>query len=179
LGMEFVVRTKSDPLGLAATIRAQIAALDRDQAISQMLTMEQLLSNTMGTRRANAQVVGIFAAIALLLAAVGIYGVMAYAVAQRTQEIGIRMVLGAARNDVLSLVVGRAALLAVVGLAVGLAGAFALTRFLSTLLFVVKPTDPVTFIVVSFVLTAVALLAAYIPARRATKVDPLAALRCE
>ena len=179
LRMPFVVRAKSNPLGLVTAVRAQVAHLDKDQAVSEIVTMDQLLSHALGARRVNVLLVGIFAAIALVLAAVGIYGVMSYAVAQRTQEIGIRMVLGAKRNDLLTLVVGRAAVLTIVGIAVGLAGAFALTRYLSTLLYGVKPTDPVTFAAASLVLMAVALLAAYIPARRATKVDPMVALRYE
>ncbi len=141
--------------------------------------MEELASNSVALRRASMVLLAIFAAVALLLAALGIYSVMSYTVAQRTQEIGIRMALGAQQQDVLMLVTREAVLLAVTGVVFGLLGAFALTRFLGTLLYSVQPTDPATFLGVSILLTFVALLASYIPARRAAHVDPLVALRYE
>ncbi|MGH9594975.1 MAG: FtsX-like permease family protein, partial [Bryobacteraceae bacterium] len=137
------------------------------------------LSSTFSPRRFSAILVGIFAALALLLAAVGIYGVMSYTVGQRTQEIGIRMALGAQPQNVLRLILGRGTRLALAGILCGLAGAFALTRFISTLLFGVQADDPATFAAVALVLFGVALAACYVPARRAMRVDPMVALRQE
>ena len=141
--------------------------------------MTKLVAESVARRRFNTLLTGLFAMVALLLASVGIFGVMNYTVAQRTQEIGLRVALGAQTRDVLRLVLGQGMRLIVFGLAIGLAAAFALTRVLGGMLFGVTPTDPLTFVAVSSLLTTVGLLACYIPARRATKVDPLVALRYE
>jgi predicted permease len=177
--MSLVVRTASNPLSLAAAVKSQIQAIDKDLPIDNAKTMQQLLADSISGRRFNMLLLTVFAAVALVLAIVGIYGVMSYAVTQRTHEIGIRMALGARANDVLKLVVKNGMSLALIGVGIGLAGAFALTRLLASLLFHVTPTDAVTFASVSICLIVVALLACCIPARRATKVDPLVALRYE
>jgi putative ABC transport system permease protein len=177
--MSLVVRTASDPLSVAAAVKNQLQTIDKDLPIADAQTMQQLLAESVSGRRFNMLLLSVFAVVALLLAIVGIYGVMSYAVTQRTQEIGIRMALGAKAVDVLTLVVKNGMSLALIGVAIGLAGSFALTRLLATLLFQVTPTDAVTFTGVSICLIVAALLACYIPARRATKVDPLVALRSE
>ncbi|HXX24513.1 MAG TPA: ABC transporter permease [Terriglobia bacterium] len=174
-----VLHTALPPQSLVAEVRQQVRALDPDLPLFSIHTMEQLVAQQTAGARTQSLLVGLFAGLALLLAAVGIYGVMAYLVAQRTHEIGIRMALGAHRSDVLRLVVGRGLRLTLIGVAIGNACALGLTRFLASLLYEVKPTDRVTFIVVSLILTTVALLASYIPSRRATKVDPMVALRYE
>ena len=177
--MVLVAKTKVEPKGLAADLRQQVWSLDKDQPVFDLRTMEEVRSLSVSLYSFSSVSLGIFAAIAVLLAAIGIYGVMSYAVMQRTQEIGIRMALGARAADVLKLVVRNGMYLALVGVVVGLAGAFALTRLLTSLLFGVTPTDMPTFALVTVGLLLVALLACYIPARRATKVDPLVALRYE
>lgn len=177
--MTLVARTTGDPSVSVAAVRREVLSIDKDQPVYNIRTMRQLLGASIAQRRFNMLLLGAFAVIALLLAASGLFGVMAYTVAQRTHEIGIRLALGAQTRDVLGLVVGNGMALAAIGVAVGLAGAFGLTRLMSSLLFGVTPTDATTFVVVSIVLLAVALLACYIPARRATRVDPLVALRYE
>ncbi|MGD0920526.1 MAG: ABC transporter permease [Terriglobia bacterium] len=177
--MSLVVRTASNPLGVAAAVRDQVLTLDKDMVVGDLQTMEQRLGGSLAGRRTNMLLLGIFAGLALVLAAVGIYGVMSYSVAQRTQEIGLRVALGARPADVLRLVVRQGMTLVLAGVGVGLAGSIAFTRVLRSMLFEVTPTDLVTFAGVSLLLTAVALLASYLPARRATKVDPMVALRYE
>jgi len=177
--MSVVVRTAYEPGNLTAAIRREVAAVDKDQPILEVSTMRQRVSESVAPQRFSASLLMVFALFALLLASVGIYGVIAYSVTQRTHEIGIRMALGAQGRDVLRLVVGQGMVLALTGIGVGLVAAFALTRVLSSLLYGVSATDPVTFVSVALLLVAVALLACYIPARRATKVDPMVALRYE
>ncbi|HWT02796.1 MAG TPA: ABC transporter permease [Pyrinomonadaceae bacterium] len=177
--MTLVVRTSSDPQGMVAAVKNEILAVDKDQAAYNVATMEQLLSDSISLRKFSMLLLLILAALALTLAAVGVYGVMAYSVAQRTHEIGIRVALGAQTRDVFRLVLMHGMAQAVAGIVIGLAGAFALTRLMSSLLFGVSATDPLTFAGVSLLLASVALLACYVPARRATKVDPMVALRYE
>jgi putative ABC transport system permease protein len=177
--MTLVVRTTGDPTNLSAAIRSEILKLDKEQPASNIKTLNEFFSTSIAQQRFSMVLLGVFAAVALVLAAVGIYGVLSYAVTQRTHEIGIRMALGAGRRDVLRLVVGRGMLLSLIGVAGGLVAAFAVTRLMASLLFGVTATDAVTFASVAGVLLAVALMACYIPARRATKVDPLVALRYE
>jgi putative ABC transport system permease protein len=177
--MFVVVRTQGDPGSVAAVVRNEVATLDPDQPVSNLMTMEQRISDSVAPRRFNMFLLGLFATLALILAAIGIYGIMAFSVGQRTHEIGVRMALGARSSDVLKLVLRNGLVLALVGIVIGLAIAFIATRVLSTLLYGVSATDPVTFVVEASLLAFVALLACYIPARRATKVDPLVALRYE
>jgi putative ABC transport system permease protein len=177
--LAIVVRTEGDPAALAGSVREAIAEIDRAQPIYDMQPLDQLVAKSLDQRRFTLTLMLLFGVIALVLSAIGIYGVMAFAVTQRTQEIGIRMALGASAIDVLKMVVGSGMFLAVIGVVVGLLGAFALTRLMASLLFGVSPTDLVTFGFVTAGLLTVALLACYIPARRATKVDPLVALRYE
>ena len=177
--MSFVVKTTLEPERMIAAAREQVRAVDASQPIYDVKPLTQLRAASIAPQRFMLLLLGLFAAIALTLAVVGIYGVMSYAVTQRTHELGIRMALGAQSHDVLRLVIGQGMKLALIGVTLGVGGALALTRLLKTLLFDVSPTDAVTFTVVAVALALVALLACYIPARRATKVDPLIALRCE
>jgi putative ABC transport system permease protein len=175
----FVVRAEGDPASVAGAVRAAVHGIDPALPIFGMQTMSDTVADSLVRPRFLSLLLGAFSVIALALAAVGIYGVMAYSVSQRTQEIGVRVALGARSSDVMKMVLGQGTKLAAVGVGIGLVGAFALTRVMSTLLFEVSVTDPVTFAAVVALLAIVALLACYIPARRATKVDPLIALRCE
>ena len=174
-----VARTTTDPLVLAEAVRREARALDSAVPVFAVRTGEQVLSETVSRPRFNLILLGLFAAVALALAAVGIYGILANAVRLRTHEIGVRLALGARTGAVFRLVVGQGMVLAVLGVALGLGAALALTRYLESLLYEVKPTDPLTFGGVAALLLGVALLACYLPARRATKVDPMVALRYE
>jgi putative ABC transport system permease protein len=175
-----VVRTtNSDPFSVVAGIKAHVRGVDPEQPVSQIRTMEQVLGESLAQRKFSLVLIGIFAALSLLLAAIGVAGVMAFLVAQRTQEMGIRMALGAQRADVFGLVLRQGMRMTFLGLFIGLAGAFGLTRLLSGMLYGVKPGDPLTFALVSLFLTGVALLACWLPARSATRVDPMIALRYE
>jgi len=178
-GMELAVRTSADPLRLAAAVTSAVHELDKNQSVAHIQTLNQVVSASLAQPRFNTLLVASFAALALALAAVGIYGVMSYLVAVETREIGIRMALGATRGDVLRLVVGHGMSLALAGAAIGLVGAFIVARLISSLLYGVKPDDPLTFLCAFAVLVSVALLASYIPARRATAVDPMVTLRQE
>jgi putative ABC transport system permease protein len=177
--MTLVVRTSGDPLGLVPTIRSELAAIDRDQPLYNLRTMEQVMASSIARQRFNMLLIAIFASLGLVLASVGIYGVISYSVTQRTHEIGIRMALGAQTRDILRMVVGQGLVLVLFGVGIGLVAAFILTRLMSSLLFGVTATDPLTFTGVSLFLGTVALLACFIPARRATRVDPMVALRYE
>jgi putative ABC transport system permease protein len=177
--MTILVRTQNDPTAIVPAIRKAVWSIDPNQPIADIKTMEKIVADSIAQPRLSMLLMGLFGALALILAAVGIYGLLSYAVTQRTQELGIRMALGARAPDVLTLVLKQGMTLALIGEAIGLVGAFALTRLIRTLLFGVTPTDATTFLAVAGVLTAVALLACYFPARRATRVDPLVALRYE
>jgi putative ABC transport system permease protein len=176
-GGRWAIRTAGDPLKLLPAMRRQISALDADYGLFQVMTMEQLVAESYAPRSFQTWLFGLFAAVALALAAVGVYGVISYAVSRRTHEIGIRMALGAQSGDVLRMVVSQGMRLASAGVALGLAAALALTRVMKNLLFQVSATDPATFALIATALVVVALIASYIPARRATKVDPMVALR--
>ena len=177
--MSLVVRSRLESGPLASSIRGVLASIDRNQPISSIQTMDQLAQESLGSRRVTLILLGLFSALALVLASIGIYGVISYSVAQRTQEIGIRMALGAGRGSVLKMILLQGARIAVAGLTIGLLAAFSLTRYLEDLLFAVSPADPATFAIVGGVLALVCLLACYIPARRTLRVDPMIALRCE
>ncbi|HEV2802108.1 MAG TPA: ABC transporter permease [Pyrinomonadaceae bacterium] len=179
LDMTLTVRASGDASNLAAAVRREVSAVDKDQPVTKISTMEETFARAVAPQRFNMMLLGIFAAVAMILATVGIYGVIAYTVSQRSREMGIRIALGATRRDILKLVVGQAMLMACVGVGLGLLGALALTRLMAGLLYGVSATDPLIFISISLLLAVVALLASYIPARRAMKVDPIVALHYE
>jgi len=176
---DLVVRTKGDPAALTGAVRRVIASVDPEQPVAAVRTMDEILDLDVEDRTQQMTLLGAFAGLALLLASIGLYGVLSYAVTQRSREIGVRMALGADRRDVLRLVLTRALRIVVAGLIVGLAGAAGVTRVLQTFLFGVTPTDPLAFTIVTLLLMAVGLMAAWLPARRATRIDPCAALRAE
>jgi putative ABC transport system permease protein len=178
-GPVLVIRTTADPKQLIAAVRTQVRALDHDLPIANLSTMEQLLTQSVAQRRFAVLLVGIFAALAALLAAVGLYGVISYSVTQRTQEIGLRVALGAQRVDVLRMVIGQGMALTAIGVAVGLTAALALTRLMANWLYGVSAQDPATFAAIALLLAAVGFAACYLPARRASRVDPMVALRYE
>jgi putative ABC transport system permease protein len=177
--MTFAVQAQGDPLGIVAAVKNEIWTANKDLAVTNVRTMEEVIGETLATRRFSSLLLAVFALLALLLAGVGIYGVMSYSTRRRTQEIGVRLVLGARPRDILRLVLREGLRLAAFGIGVGFIGALLLTRFMKTLLFGVAPTDPLTFGVVALLLSMVALLACWIPARRAAQVDPMVALRIE
>src|SRR5438034_4607879 len=172
-----VVRTNVEPLSLAGAVRNAIWAVDKDQPVSNLRSMDEIVSEAVARQRFSMLLLGIFAALAMVLAAVGIYGVMSYSIAQRTREIGLRIALGAQKSDVLKMILRQGLRFVAAGLAIGLAASFALTRVMASLLFGISATDPATFVSISLMLIAVALLASYIPAVRAMKIDPMLALR--
>jgi len=178
-GSSFVVRTAIDPLAMLPALRAAVLEAGSDQPVYSVRTMDQVVSESIADRRFSMLLLGIFAGLALLLAAVGIYGVISYTVAQRTREIGIRMVLGARQANVLKVVVWEGMLPVLIGLAIGLAASFGLTRLMAGMLYGVSAGDPATLIGVAVTLAAVALAATLVPARRATRVAPVVALRYE
>jgi putative ABC transport system permease protein len=177
--MTLTIRTAGQPSAVISSVRGILKEQDPNLALADVRTMDEVVSRSVAQRRLTMVLLGIFAGAALLLSAVGIYGVIAYSVTQRTQEIGIRLALGAQRDDVLRMIVGQAAWLSIAGITIGAAAAFALTRLMRDLLFGVEPFDPLTFAAVAGVLAAVAVLAGYVPGRRATRVDPVVALRAE
>jgi len=177
--LSFVVRTEGDPAELMPTVRSLVGRVDRTAGIDAMLPMEQLVASSLTRQRFYALILGVFALIAAALAAIGTYGVLAYAVGRRTNEIGVRMALGAQRRDVLRLVLRRGLMVAAIGMILGLAGAAGISRSLAALLYGLTPLDPTTYLAVTGLFGFVVVLASYLPARRATKVDPMIAIRCE
>lgn len=178
-GMTVIVKGSGDPNQLVAAIRQQVRQIDPDQPIYAVRTMDEIRSESVAGERLNLTLLSLFAAIALVLAIVGIYGVMSYSVTQRTHEIGIRMAIGAQPSDVFKMIIGQGMVLAVIGVVFGLVGAFGLTRLMASMLYGIEPTDPLTFASIALLLTGVALVACYVPGRRATKVDPVVSLRYE
>jgi putative ABC transport system permease protein len=177
--LTLLVNAEQDPTGLSAGLRAAVRGIDPELPVFAVRTLDSLVSERTAQRRLAVLLISVFAGVALLLAAVGIYGVMSYAVSQRTQEIGIRMALGAEQNQILKMVLRHGTLMALLGTAIGLVSAFGLARFITTMLFQTSAADPPTFSVVPLLLLAVALFACYVPARRAMRVDPMVALRNE
>jgi putative ABC transport system permease protein len=179
LAMAVVVRTEGDPAAAASAVRREILKLDPEQPISNVRTMQTVLSDSLMLRRVSMMLLAVFASLALMLATVGIYGLTAYSVSRRTHEIGLRVALGASQSHILRLVVGRGLVTSLIGAGIGVAAAFALTRGLSAMLYGVTATDPLVFAGVPLLLIAVSVLASYVPARKATRIDPLVALRYE
>ena len=177
--MSIVLRTDSSPELLANSVRSAVESIDKNQPVSEVAAMDEVVAQSVAPRRFRMSLVGLFAILAFLLAMIGIYGVIAYSCTQRTYEFGIRVALGAERKDIFRIILWQALVITAFGVAIGVAGAIGLTRYLASLLYTVKPTDPLTFVIVAAALTVVALLAAYLPARRALRVDPIAALRHE
>jgi putative ABC transport system permease protein len=177
--MFLVARTSGDPKAIASSLRTAMLALDRDLPPAEVHTMKELLADSVAQPRFRTLLLGIFAGMALLLSAVGIFGVMAYLVSRRTQEIGVRMALGASRGEVRRMILGEGLRVTLIGIAIGLVGAFASGRLIKGLLYGVGPADPATFAGVSLLVIVVALIACYLPAHRATQVDPMIALRYE
>jgi putative ABC transport system permease protein len=177
--MTVIIKGTSDPNQLLASVRQAVRQIDPDQPIYNPRTMGEIRAESVATERLNLMLLAIFAGIALVLAIVGIYGVMSYSVTQRTHEIGIRMAIGAQPRDVFAMILGHGMKLALIGIGLGLVGAFALTRLMASMLFGVEPTDATTFSAIAVLLTVVALLACYLPGRRATKVEPTVSLRYE
>jgi len=173
------VRTATDPLTMLPAIKDKIREVSREQAFSSVATIDQLVEKSLNQRRFNLLLLASFAVLALILAGVGLYGLVSFMTAQRTTEIGIRVAFGADRRNVVRLIVGQGMALTLAGVAIGLLASLALTRLIDSLLFGISATDPLTFLVITLVVSAVPLLACYIPARRATKVDPILALRCQ
>ncbi|MCI0490969.1 MAG: FtsX-like permease family protein, partial [Blastocatellia bacterium] len=179
-GMFLVVKTEtSEPLGLTSAIRNEVKALDSELPVSDVSTMEQRLFAAVARPRFRTTLIGVFALVALALASIGIYGVISYSVTQRTHELGIRMALGARPRDVMRLVVKQGMMMALIGVVIGLIASLGLTRLIKSLLFGVSATDPLTFVAIALLLASVTLVACYVPARRAAKVDPMVALRYE
>jgi putative ABC transport system permease protein len=176
---DFAVRTAGDPHTLVTAIQKQVWAIDKDQPVTNVRTFDEIISRSMAERRFQMSLLALFAGLALLLAMVGIYGVVAYSVSQRTAEIGVRIALGARQRDILGMVIRQALVVVAAGVAAGAAGAYWLSRYLATLLYEIRPTDPATYAVLAVLLTSVALLACYVPARRAMRIDPMKALRWE
>jgi putative ABC transport system permease protein len=177
--MSLVIRTAGDPLAMANAVKQQVWSIDKDQPVSQVDSMENIVSRWVAPRRFTMTVLLSFGGIALILAGVGLYSVLAYSVTLRTKEIGVRVALGAQPNSVIGLVLRQGAWMTIVGIVAGLAGAFALTRFMQSIIFGISSFDIVTFICVTAVLAAIALAASYLPARRAARIDPMQALRSE
>jgi len=173
------VKSSVGPAALTSAVRAVVNGIDKDQPIAETTTMEQLVSDSVATRRVTLVLLGLFSGLALLLAAIGIYGVISYSVAQRTQEIGIRVALGAQRSSLMSMILKQGLRTALLGIGIGLVAALGLTQLMKSLLFGIGATDPLTFISVAATLLFVALAASYLPARRAMRVDPLVALKYE
>lgn len=177
--MTVVIRADNLPSGIVEQVKAQVWSVDRQIPVSDVRTMEQLMAESLGQQRFNVLLLGAFAALALILAGVGIYGVMSYTASQRTHEIGIRVALGGQRRDILGLIVGEGARLILAGILIGIVGAVGMSRLMASLLYEVKPTDPAIFAAVAILLALVALAACYIPAHRAMRTDPMTALRSE